>query len=213
MTKTAYMTKTLPALLRSPLCRRCTSATGPYPFKSYGADAELSATPNEPSAKQVTYAKALALQTGTEMPDKACLDKQACSAFIREQLLQLPPTDFQIDFVSSLARRRGIEPPDEAIASRAGASAFIDRNTHAKTGPTRSTGMSEPPSREELLFSASLARQQGLGLDAKILRDRQACLGFIQTQIGQLLGQLRTDPDYGDRGPDYYGGPDWPSQM
>ena len=53
----------LPTLLRAPLCRRCTSGTGPYPFAKYGAgqqSPELST--EEPSAKQLAYADVLAQQ-------------------------------------------------------------------------------------------------------------------------------------------------------
>ena len=88
----------LPTLLRTPLCRRCTS----------GAPSEYL---QEPSEKQLAYAEALAeqvhsvagrgctmcarrascmppnpdTQVGVDMPDDVRTDQSACSAFIDEQ--------------------------------------------------------------------------------------------------------------------------------
>ena len=54
-------------LLRTPLCRRCTSATGPYPFAKFGADTAQGVTLDEPSKKQLAYAEELVLQVGPPM--------------------------------------------------------------------------------------------------------------------------------------------------
>uniref|UniRef100_A0A7S2MDI0 Uncharacterized protein n=1 Tax=Haptolina brevifila TaxID=156173 RepID=A0A7S2MDI0_9EUKA len=143
-----------------------------------------------PSEKQLQYAQRLAQRTGLDLPPEALSDKESCSAFIDEALSKSPPSANQVAYAKSLAQSACIELPEQVLRSAKSCSEFIDEiqqsgSTAGFAGGSAGGGAatSRLPTDKQIIFAASLARQQQIGLSHEVLSDRAAASSFIDSML------------------------------
>jgi hypothetical protein len=146
--------------------RRCTAMAG-----------------DPPTEKQLTYARSLAQRLGEELPEGVKDQRGPCEDFINEALIRVPPTAAQIQFAQQLAAEQGVQDLSEEVRTSAKACASYINRWKSKSGrytPYTSTTMSGvPPTAKQILFAASLATQQEMGLSYEVLSDKAAMSRFI----------------------------------
>lgn len=86
-----------------------------------------------PTARQIAYARSLALRNGTLLPPEALRDRRLLSTWIDTQSRMRPaaegrPTSKQVAFAERIARIKQRAVPDECFRDRRMLSIWIDSN-------------------------------------------------------------------------------------
>lgn len=137
-----------------------------------------------PSEKQVKYAEQLAQRSGLQPPGDVYSDRDACSAFIDEALSRSAPSAKQLAFAESLARTMGTELPVEVLGNAKACSEYIDQNQRMSSSSTGAGSYgARVPTDKQLIYAASLARQNSMGLSYEVLSDRTATSKFIDEML------------------------------